>query len=166
MSGRRRRKAEHTEDWERLLPLFEWPEQERYEAIPVRWCSSEIRWPSVPRRWASPKGCSTAGWTARGRRDGEPLRHPDRKTPGASARHKETHRRPPSRVPCLQPERDSEHSLRPLRSAAGLPHGRAGSPGGTLAAEDVAPLRSLPPNRRTSGTPDGHREAPLRKGGP
>jgi hypothetical protein len=33
MSGRRRHKAEHTEDWERLLPLFEWPEQERYEAI-------------------------------------------------------------------------------------------------------------------------------------
>lgn len=33
MSGRRRRKAEHTEAWERLLPLFEWPEQERYETI-------------------------------------------------------------------------------------------------------------------------------------
>jgi putative transposase len=33
MSGRRRRKAEHTEVWERLLPLFEWPEQERYETI-------------------------------------------------------------------------------------------------------------------------------------
>ena len=33
MSGRRRRKAEHTEEWERLLPLFEWPEQERYETI-------------------------------------------------------------------------------------------------------------------------------------
>jgi putative transposase len=33
MSGRRHRKAEHTEEWERLLPLFEWPEQERYETI-------------------------------------------------------------------------------------------------------------------------------------
>ena len=33
MSGRRHRKAEHTEGWERLLPLFEWPEQERYETI-------------------------------------------------------------------------------------------------------------------------------------
>ena len=33
MSGRRRRKAEHTDEWERLLPLFEWPEQERYETI-------------------------------------------------------------------------------------------------------------------------------------
>jgi hypothetical protein len=33
MSGRRRRKAEHTEGWERLLALFEWPEQERYETI-------------------------------------------------------------------------------------------------------------------------------------
>jgi len=33
MSGRRRRKAQHTEEWERLLPLFEWPEQERYETI-------------------------------------------------------------------------------------------------------------------------------------
>ena len=33
MSGRRHRKAEHTENWERLLPLFEWPEQESYETI-------------------------------------------------------------------------------------------------------------------------------------
>lgn len=29
----RGRRAEPTEDWERLLPLFEWPEQERYEVI-------------------------------------------------------------------------------------------------------------------------------------
>jgi hypothetical protein len=33
MSGTRRRKAEHTENWERLLPLFEGPEQESYETI-------------------------------------------------------------------------------------------------------------------------------------
>jgi len=29
----RRERAEPTGEWERLLPLFEWPEQERYEAI-------------------------------------------------------------------------------------------------------------------------------------
>ena len=34
MSGRRRRRrAEPTEEWERLVPLFEWPEQEGYEEI-------------------------------------------------------------------------------------------------------------------------------------
>ena len=30
---RRRRRVEHTDEWDKLLPLFEWPEQERYEAI-------------------------------------------------------------------------------------------------------------------------------------
>ena len=30
MSGRRRRKAEHTEDWQELLSLFDWPEQQAY----------------------------------------------------------------------------------------------------------------------------------------
>ena len=33
MSGRRRRKAEHTEDWQELLPLFDWPEQQAYEEL-------------------------------------------------------------------------------------------------------------------------------------
>lgn len=33
MSPNRRRKAEHTEEWQWLLPLFEWPEQEEYELI-------------------------------------------------------------------------------------------------------------------------------------
>ena len=33
MGTNRRERAEPTGEWERLLPLFEWPEQERYEAI-------------------------------------------------------------------------------------------------------------------------------------
>jgi hypothetical protein len=36
MSARRRRKrarVEPTHEWERLVPLFEWPEQENYEVI-------------------------------------------------------------------------------------------------------------------------------------
>ena len=33
MSGRRRRKAEHAEDWQELLPLFDWPEQQAYEEL-------------------------------------------------------------------------------------------------------------------------------------
>ena len=33
MSGRRRRKAEHTEDWQELLPLFDWPEQQASEEL-------------------------------------------------------------------------------------------------------------------------------------
>lgn len=31
--GRRRERSAPTDDWERLLPLFEWPEQESYEVI-------------------------------------------------------------------------------------------------------------------------------------
>ncbi len=30
---RRRKKVEHTDDWELLLPLFEWPEQQAYEEL-------------------------------------------------------------------------------------------------------------------------------------
>ncbi len=33
MGGRRRRKVEHTDDWQELLPLFDWPEQESYEEL-------------------------------------------------------------------------------------------------------------------------------------
>src|SRR5437588_12907984 len=33
MSTRRRRKVEHTDDWQELLPLFDWPEQEAYEEL-------------------------------------------------------------------------------------------------------------------------------------
>lgn len=33
MGANRRRKIEPTHDWQLLLPLFEWPEQERYEEI-------------------------------------------------------------------------------------------------------------------------------------
>jgi putative transposase len=29
----RRKKAQPTDDWQELLPLFEWPEQERYEEL-------------------------------------------------------------------------------------------------------------------------------------
>ncbi len=33
MGRRRRCKVEHTDDWELLLPLFEWPEQQAYEEL-------------------------------------------------------------------------------------------------------------------------------------
>src|SRR3954454_968802 len=33
MGRNRRERAEPTDEWEWLVPLFEWPEQERYEAI-------------------------------------------------------------------------------------------------------------------------------------
>jgi hypothetical protein len=33
MSGRRRRTAEHSEDWQALLPHFDWPEQQAYEEL-------------------------------------------------------------------------------------------------------------------------------------
>lgn len=33
MSARKRQGVRPTHDWELLLPLFEWPEQERYEEI-------------------------------------------------------------------------------------------------------------------------------------
>lgn len=33
MGPRRRRKVEHTDDWQELLPLFDWPEQEAYEEL-------------------------------------------------------------------------------------------------------------------------------------
>nr|MDQ3316156.1 LuxR family transcriptional regulator [Actinomycetota bacterium] len=33
MSGRGRRKVDPTDDWELLLPLFEWPEQQAYEEL-------------------------------------------------------------------------------------------------------------------------------------
>src|SRR5215218_332713 len=29
----RRKKAEHTDDWQELLPLFDWPEQQAYEEL-------------------------------------------------------------------------------------------------------------------------------------
>jgi hypothetical protein len=32
MDGRRR-KVEHTDDWQELLSLFDWPEQEAYEEL-------------------------------------------------------------------------------------------------------------------------------------
>jgi hypothetical protein len=68
MSGRRHRKAEHTEEWERLLPLFEWPEQERYETIrPLVLFGDSLaeRAQEVgASEWVPPKGLFTAGWTA------------------------------------------------------------------------------------------------------
>lgn len=33
MGRRGRRKAEHTDDWQELLPLFDWPEQQAYEEL-------------------------------------------------------------------------------------------------------------------------------------
>jgi hypothetical protein len=33
MGASKRRKIEPTHDWQLLLPLFRWPEQERYEEI-------------------------------------------------------------------------------------------------------------------------------------
>jgi hypothetical protein len=33
MGRRGRRKAQPTDDWQELLPLFEWPEQEAYEEL-------------------------------------------------------------------------------------------------------------------------------------
>lgn len=33
MGSRRRRKVEHTDDWQELLSLFDWPEQEAYEEL-------------------------------------------------------------------------------------------------------------------------------------
>ncbi len=33
MSARKRKGVRPTHEWELLLPLFEWPEQEEYEAI-------------------------------------------------------------------------------------------------------------------------------------
>ena len=33
MGKKKRERVEHTDDWEELLPLFKWPEQERYEEI-------------------------------------------------------------------------------------------------------------------------------------
>jgi transposase len=33
MGRRGRRKAQPTDDWQELLPLFEWPEQEAYEVL-------------------------------------------------------------------------------------------------------------------------------------
>ena len=33
MGASKRRRIEPTHDWQLLLPLFEWPEQERYEQI-------------------------------------------------------------------------------------------------------------------------------------
>jgi hypothetical protein len=33
MGTGRRRKAKPTDDWQELLPLFEWPEQEAYEEL-------------------------------------------------------------------------------------------------------------------------------------
>jgi transposase len=33
MDGRRRRKVEHTDDWQELLSLLDWPEQEAYEEL-------------------------------------------------------------------------------------------------------------------------------------
>ena len=33
MGGRGRRKVEPTDEWDLLLPLFEWPQQEAYEEL-------------------------------------------------------------------------------------------------------------------------------------
>lgn len=39
MSARKRESVRPTHEWESLVPLFEWPEEERYEEI-TSWRSS------------------------------------------------------------------------------------------------------------------------------
>src|SRR5215204_3956470 len=65
MSARRRReRIEPTHEWQELLPLFWWPEQEEYERIRQRTCFSALPWPNAPRRPASPSARSGAAWNA------------------------------------------------------------------------------------------------------
>jgi hypothetical protein len=60
MSRRKRPKIEPTDDWELLLPLFAWPEQQVYEELrPVALFGASV--PSGPGRSASRSGRCTAG---------------------------------------------------------------------------------------------------------
>jgi hypothetical protein len=46
MSARKREGVRPTHNWALLVPLFEWPEQERYEKRSAPWCSSRKFVPS------------------------------------------------------------------------------------------------------------------------
>jgi hypothetical protein len=61
MSSRRRRKVEHTDDWQELLPLFDWLEQEAYEELRDRWFCSATPWPGGPQRPELPSARCTVG---------------------------------------------------------------------------------------------------------
>ena len=49
MGASKREGVTPTHDWQLLLPLFEWPEQERYEEI-LPLMLSTFPWPKGPRR--------------------------------------------------------------------------------------------------------------------
>ena len=63
MSGTRRRRVEHTDDWQELLPLFDWPEQEAYEELrPLVLFGDAVA--ERPQKPELPSGRCTAGWSA------------------------------------------------------------------------------------------------------
>jgi hypothetical protein len=101
MSARKRGGVQPAHEWEVLLPLFEWPEQERYE---------QIRPPGALRRLggrAGPGGGNVVqhplpeARPLRRRRYGVPLRCPDGQAEAAAALGQAPHLGPESRVPAL-----------------------------------------------------------------
>ncbi len=107
MGASKRRRIEPTHDWQLLLPLFEWPEQERYEQIRPLMLFDV----SVTER-AAEMGTSTSTLYRRLARFAEeglevPLRRPGRQEQEAAAgplrlhgRHLAAVRRHVSRHPC------------------------------------------------------------------
>jgi hypothetical protein len=159
MGASKRRRIEPTHDWQLLLPLFEWPEQERYEEIRPLMLFDV----SVAER-AREVGASASTLYrrldrfARGRH-GVPLRRPGRQAQEAAARREAPHRGPQGRVPRLQPQRDSQRKPHGLRQEARRPFGGTGARRGARAAEDREELPTLPRGPGRSGGPGGHRGA-------
>lgn len=117
MSTRRRRKrVQPTDDWEELLPLFLWPEQEGYETIrplvlfgdPV---AERAERTGVPERTL---------YRTTERFEAEEMESLFAAEPAKQRRLPPAVRRPQGGVPCLQPGRDSEDLLRRLRQEAFL----------------------------------------------
>ena len=75
MGASKRRRIEPTHDWQLLLPLFEWPEQERYEQIrPLVLFDASVAKRAA--RSAPLPARSTGGWTASRRKAWSPSSTP------------------------------------------------------------------------------------------
>ena len=98
----------------------------------------------------------------RDRRDGVPLRlRAGQEKAKASTGHEEAHRGGEGRVSSSESERDSQHSLRPLRKTSRPSQRPKGAKGGTDPPQDPQEVRSLPRDAKINRAPDADRGTPL-----
>jgi hypothetical protein len=160
---RKRKRVEPTHDWKRLVPLFEWPEQESYEAIRPLVLFGE---PVAER--AEQTGVSERTLYRRV----EGFEHEGMES--LFATEKARRKRLPPAMRRLIVDLKAEYPALNLSEIANIVYVRfgrrpevrtvtKGARGGTDPPQDLKEVRSLPRDRRGQGAQDGHREAPRRR---